>query len=196
MKKGIGHRSAAVLGTVFIAAVLCCSFCRPFIPGAVYDAVPARATFAHKASSIDVLRGSPVLGQLDKALGAGNSMEALLAADGWIRRFAPSEVAIATLPVLQTGQSPAWVGASWVGWRSPWLRWKLEHARIDGLSFVRKHAVWPIWIYETPEVARGSTLAFALTDNLLVACLSENPADILILLDTYDRRILSMNDVQ
>ena len=35
---------------------------------------------------------------------------------------------------------------------------------------------------------------FALTDNLFIACLSENPEDIVLLLDTYDHRMPSVND--
>ena len=180
-----------MLGAVFAAVVLCSSFFQPFIPGAVLEAIPAHATFTHKAANLEKLWGSPVLGQLDKALGAGNSTEALLRSSNWLPLAAPSEIAIASMPVRHTGQPPAWVAVSWVGWRSPWLRWKLEHTRIEGFSFMGKHAVWPIWRYETPDIARGSYLTFALTDNLFMTCLSANPTDILLLLDTYDKRILS-----
>ena len=56
-----------------------------------------------------------------------------------------------------------------------------------------KHAAWPIWTYEPPDIARGASLTFALTDKLFLICLSENPSDILLLLDTYDQRIPSIN---
>jgi hypothetical protein len=193
MKLSWKNKCTMALGVVFAVAVFCSSFCQPFISGAVLGAIPAHATFTHKAATLDELWGSPVLGQLDKALGAGNSMEALLRSNDWLPLAAPSEIVIASLPVRYAGQPPAWVAASWVGWRSPWLRWKLEHARIEGLSFFGKHSVWPIWRYETPEIARGSYLTFALTDNLFMTCLSDNPTDILLLLDTYDQRIRSLN---
>ncbi len=194
MSKRLKLGGTAALGTVFAATVFCYSFCQPFIPCAVYDAIPAQATFAHKADSLDDLLESPVCTQLDKALGAGNSVKALLHSNGWIKLAAPSEVAVADLPLRHAGQTKTWAAVSWVGWRSPWLRWKLAHSRVEGLSFLGKHAVWPVWKYETPDIARGMSLTFALTDNLFMACLSENPSDILLLLDTYDRRAASIND--
>jgi len=196
MKRKLKFSGTIVLGAVFTAVVFCCSFCQPFIPGAVYEAVPAQATFTHKAESLEELLKSPVCAQLNKALGAGNSLEVLLADNRWIKLAVPSEIAIADLPLRHTGQTKSWAAVSWVGWRSPWLRWKLEHSRAKELSFMGKHAVWPIWKYETPDIARGMSLTFALTDNLFVACLSENPTDILLLLDTYDQRTPSINDLK
>ena len=182
------------LGLVYLATALGYAFYQPFIRDAVYDAIPAQATFAYKAESLDDLYESPVCSQLDKALGAGNSVEALLHSNDWVKLAVPSEIAIAAIPLRYAGQTRTWATVSWVGWRSPWLRWKLEHSRTEGLSFLGKHAVWPIWKYETPDIARGTSLTFALTDNLFLACLSENPTDILLLLDTYDQRTPSIND--
>ena len=184
------------LSLVYLVTALGYAFFQPFISGAVYDAIPAQATFSFKAESLDALYKSPVCSELDKALGAGNSVKALLYSSEWIKLTAPSEVAIAAIPLRTAGHPRAWATASWVGWRSPWLRWKLEHSRAEGLSFMGKHAVWPIWKYETPDIARGTSLTFALTDNLFLACLSDNPSDILLLLDTYDQRIPSINDLK
>ena len=181
------------LGIVCIAVSVGYAFFQPFIPGAVYDAVPVQATFTYKADNLDDLLASPVCTQLDQALGAGNSVKALLESNGWIKLAAPSEIAIADIPLRFTGQTKAWAAVSWVGWRSPWLRWRLEHTRAEGFSFLGKHAVWPIWKYETPGIACGTSLTFALTDNLFMICLSENPSDILLLLDTYDQRMPSIN---
>lgn len=196
MKRKLKLGVKIVLGAVLAAVVLCYSFCQPFISGAVCNAIPAQATSTYQAESLDELWGSPVCSQLDQALGAGNSLEALLGSNDWVKLAAPSEIAIATLPLRYAGQTKTWAAASWVGWRSPWLRWKLEHTRAEGFSFLGKHAVWPIWKYETPDIARGTSLMFALTDNLFIACLSENPTDILLLLDTYDHRNLSINNAK
>ena len=182
------------LGIIITVVTVGYAFFQPFIPDAVYDAVPAQATFTHKAESLDDLLVSPVCTQINQALGAGNSLEMLLDSNGWIKLAAPSEIAIADIPLRFAGQSKAWAAVSWVGWRSPWLRWRLEHTRAEGFSFLGKHAVWPVWKYETPGIARGTSLTFALTDNLFMICLSENPSDILLLLDTYDQRIPSVND--
>lgn len=181
------------LGIIFAVVAVGYAFFQPFIPGGVYDAVPAQASFTYKADSLDELLASPVCAQLDQALGAGNSVKALLDSNPWIKLAAPSEIAIADIPLRFAGQTKAWAAVSWVGWRSPWLRWRLEHTRAEGFSFLGKHAVWPIWKYETPGIARGTSLTFALTDNLFMICLSENPSDILLLLDTYDQRTPSIN---
>jgi hypothetical protein len=182
------------LGLVFLVMAVRYAFFQPFVPGAVLDAIPAQATFFHQTEDLDELLKSPVCAQLDKALGAGNSVEELLGANPWTELTAASEIAVANLPLRQVGQVKSWAAVSWVGWRSPWLRWKLEHTHIDGFAMLGKHAVWPVWQYESPDLARGSALTFSLTDNLFIACLSENPSDILLLLDTYDNRIPSVND--
>jgi hypothetical protein len=68
------------------------------------------------------------------------------------------------------------------------LRWKLEAAAGKQLTLLGKHAVWPIWEYRSPDLPPGMHLTLALTDNLLIACLSESTSDITLLLDTYDHR--------
>ena len=180
-----------VLAALLAAAALIYSFYQPFIPGAVCEAIPAQASFVYRANSLKELLESPVCGQLDKALGAGNSLKELLADHRWTGLAASSEIAVADIPFRQAGFNRTWAAASWVGWRSPWLRWKLEHTRNPNLKLLGRHAAWPIWIYESPEIARGMQLTFALTDNLFLVCLSETPSDIVLLLDAYDQRIPS-----
>ena len=174
------------LGAVFTGALLFYSFYQPFIPGAVHQAIPAESSFVYHANSLDDLLQSPVCAELDKNLGAGNSLRKLLHDNPWKNLTVPSEIAIVDIPFQQAGQRKSWAAVSWVGWRSPWLRWKLEHAADEHLRFLGKHAVWPIWQYDAPDLARGMSLTFSLTDNLFVACLSERAADIVFLLNAYD----------
>jgi len=176
------------LGALFAGAIFAYSFVQPFRPGAVCSAIPDGASFVFQADNLDELLQSPVCGQLDKALGAGNSLKEIAASNGWVKLAAASEIAVADIPFRNSGNSKSWAAVSWVGWRSPWLRWKLEHSRNKNLKRLPKRAVWPIWQYESPDMARGMSLTFALTDNLFMACLSENPTDILLLIDTYDKR--------
>jgi len=185
------HIGTGVLGVLFAGAVLIYSFHQPFIPGAVYEAIPAHASFVYRADSLAELLESPVCGQLDKALGAGNSLRELLEGNDWAKLAAASEIAVADIPFRQTGINRTWAAATWVGWRSPWLRWKLEHAGSRNLKLLGRRNAWPIWVYESPDIARGMQLTFALTDNLFLICLSENPTDIDLLLDAYDNRIPS-----
>ncbi|HSR87518.1 MAG TPA: hypothetical protein VLL07_01080 [Pontiella sp.] len=180
------------IGVLFAAVILTYSFYQPMIPGAVCEAIPLHASFVYQANSLEELLESPVCGQLDKALGAGNSLRELLRDNRWTNLAGASEIAVADIPLRQAGLNRTWVAASWVGWRSPWLRWKLEHARSPNLTLLGRHAAWPIWAYDDPEIARGMRLTFALTDNLFLVCLSERPSDIVLLLDAYDHRIPSV----
>ncbi len=146
-------RFSGVVGLVivFLGVTLGYAFFQPYIPGAVYGAIPAQSTFVHKADSLEALLQNPVCGQLDKALGAGNSLEALVSSSGWFKLAVPSEIAVADMPLRYAGQTKVWAAVSWVGWRSPWLRWRLEHTRAKGFSFIGKHSVWPIWEYTSPD---------------------------------------------
>ena len=177
-----------VLGVAFGAAIVGYSFFQRFQPGAVEQAIPAAASFTFVAQDLDTLINSPVRGQLDQALGAGHSLKTIAEESAWTALVARSEIAVADIPFRSAGENKSWAAVSWVGWRSPWLRWKLEAAEGDSLEFLGKHAVWPIWRSTAEDLARGMTLTFALTDNLFIACLSESPTDIKLLLDTYDRR--------
>lgn len=176
------------LGIIFAATLITYSFTQPFQQGRVLEAIPAQASFIFKARNLEELLQSPVCGQLDKVLGTGNSLAAIAASNNWKSLAAASEIAVADIPFHSAGEQKSWVAVSWLGWRSPWLRWKLEAAAGDKLIYLGKHSVWPIWKLSSPEMAPGKTLTFALTDNLLLACLSEQPSDILLLLDTYDKR--------
>ncbi|QBG47992.1 hypothetical protein EGM51_11495 [Verrucomicrobia bacterium S94] len=183
-----------LLGTFFAGAVFFYSFTQPFQPDAVHCAIPQEATFVFKAENLDELLNSPVCGQIEKALGTGTSLRAIAESNDWINLAAASEIAVADLPFRSAGRQKTWAASSWVGWRSPWLRWKLEAAEGGKLQFMGKHAVWPVWTYADPELITGLHLTFALTDNVLLACLSENPTDILILLDTYDGKLAAFNE--
>ena len=180
-----------LLGALFVGAMVVYSFIQPFQEGLVCDAFPAQASFVFKADNLDDLLQSPVCSQLDKALGAGNSLATIAASNDWKKWAASSQIAVADIPFRNAGAQKTWAAASWVGWRSPWLRWKLEAAVGVNFKFIGNPTVWPIWEYTSPDLPRGMSLTFALTDNLLIACLSESPSDIVSLLDAYDHRIPS-----
>ncbi|MDF7801472.1 hypothetical protein P4C99_18490 [Pontiellaceae bacterium B1224] len=179
------------LGALFVGVIVVYSFIQPFQQGMVCNAIPQQASFVFTANTLEELLQSPVCNQLDKALGAGNSLAESTASNDWKKLAAASEIAVADIPYRNMGEQKSWAAVSWVGWRSPWLRWKLEAAAGKQLTFLGKHAVWPIWEYTSPDLAHGMHLTFSLTDNLFIACLSESPSDIVLLLDTYDGRVAS-----
>jgi hypothetical protein len=184
------------LGLVLLALTVLYAFFQPFEPDAVLEAIPAQVSFVHQVDHLDELLESPVCTQLDKALGAGNSLKALLPETSWRRRACPAEIAVVDLPFRRAGERKAWAAVCWSGWRSPWLRWRLEHSRKPELTLLGKHAAWPVWRYDASDIARGSSLTFALTDRLFIVCLSENPADILLMLDAYDQRLPSIAQIE
>lgn len=174
-------------GLLFAAATLYLSFAQPYIPGAVEAAIPPQSSFSFKATGLDELIQSPIRAQIDHALGGEKALEQLLEKNEWLKLAAPSEIAITDIPYRHPGQRKAWAAISWVGWRSPWLRWKLEGHRDPGLRFLGKHSVWPIWQIEHPALPEQMRCFSALTDNLFMICISEDINDILILLNAYDQ---------
>jgi len=191
MKNHLRSGLSAAVAVVFAATVAGYSFFQPFIPEAVCSAIPAQASFVFQADSLEELLQSPVCNQLDKALGAGNTLKNLTRSNEWVRLAAASEIAVADILFRQAGRQKSWAAVTWVGWRSPWLRWKLEHSGNTNLVLLGKHAVWPVWSLNAPDIARGMNITLSLTDNLFILCLSEEPTDILLLLDTYDKRLPS-----
>lgn len=177
------------LGAVFVGAMVHYAFFQPFIPGAASNSLPPETrSKAYCTASLEELFQSPMGSQMDEAL-RETTLRKLLESNPWTPWIASSEIAISSLPVRRSGESQKWVVASWVGWRSPWLRWKLEGTRNDRLRFLGKHSIWPVWQYASPAFEDGTAITFALTDNLLLACLSDDPADITYLLDVYDKLI-------
>lgn len=183
--------STILLGTAFGALTLGYSFFQSFQKDAVYGGIPKHATSTFKTSNLSELYQSPVCSQIDKALGAGNSLEELLTASSWTKLAAPSEIALANISSRNMNGQKTWAATSWVGWRSPWLRWKLQQSRNKNLHFLGKYSVWPIWKYDAPDIAKGMSLTISLTDNLLLICLSERPSDITLLLEAYDNQTQS-----
>jgi hypothetical protein len=179
------------LAALFVATTIGYSFFQPFKEQAVITAMPRMASSVYKVDSLQELLESPICSQIDKALGANLSLKALTIDNDWLSLAAPSEIAVTDLQIRNSGARNAWAAASWVGWRSPWLRWKLEANEGDDLKFIGKHAVWPIWEYSSSELPANMRLMISLTDNLFILCLSENPTDITLLLDTYDGRVPS-----
>lgn len=178
-----------VMAIVFAAVMFYYSFCQPFIPGTVCEAIPTAASDVFKTDSLDQLLNSPVCAQIDKSFGGATSLRELTQSNRWIKLAASSEIAVANIPLRSASGGSIWAAASWVGWRSPWLRWRLEHSRCDNLHQFGRHGVWPVWEFKSPDLAREKRLTLALTDNLLLICLSERPTDIALLLDAYDKRI-------
>lgn len=183
------------LSLVLLLLSLWYSFLQPFKPGAVLGAIPLGASGIQQVDSVDELLGSAFFEELDQ-LFDGSLQETWLTDNPWINRLAPSEIAVARLKYNRTVAPDAWVAVSWVGWRGPWLRWRLEQLNKDEFSFLGKSAAWPIWKYELPHREDNMILTCALTDQLFMVCFSESTTDIMLLLDTYDNQVPSVKNAK
>jgi hypothetical protein len=175
-----------LVATLFTIHVLYFSFFQSSIPGATEKAIPCEATFVHSMKNIDELLKSPVCGQINKKLGTEITLAKLLKEEPWLKDFMPSEITIANMPLHYRGQSKTWAMVSWVGWRSPWLRWKLEGKKNKHFTLLKKYHVWSVWEYKSNKIAPNSSLTFSLTDTLFIVCISDHPSDIFSFLNSYD----------
>ena len=175
-----------LIATLFTIHVLYYAFFQRFIPKATEKAIPAEATFFYSIKNLNELLKSPVCGQINKKLGTEITLAKLLEEEPWLKDFMPSEIAIVNMPIHYLGQNKTWAMISWVGWRSPWLRWKLESKKNKHFTLLEKHHVWSVWKYESNKIAPDSALTFALTDTLFIVCISDHPSDIFSFLDSYD----------
>lgn len=176
------------LGALIAASTIRFAFIQPFEPNAVYKAIPSFCTSIYQADSLLELLESPVSGQIDDAIGHVGALIEFSQKNQWVKRLTPSEITVAGLPQRHLHERKPWAATSWIGWRSPWIRWKLAATRAEGLTSMEKYAAWPVWKYSGHKLPSGMTLTFSITDSLFIACLSDNPEDIHLLLDTYDKR--------
>lgn len=175
------------------------AFVQPFQPGAVRKAIPAKATSTYRADTLTELLTSPVVLQLNQALPFDQSLQRLLQENknmhSWMRKLAPSEIVVASIPSAYSESGKSWAAVSWVGWRSPWIRWQLQACRSGELTQIGHHSVWPVWQWKRTDIPDSPPILFALTDNLMVASLSNNAEDLVLLLDTYDKRVRSIESI-
>jgi hypothetical protein len=180
-----------LLSLLFGGLLIYFAFFQPYEPDAIYTAVPFYATTGCREASWETLRKSPVWTLMESSIETDKPLNDLISDPSfskWIERMIPADLFVAPLPQRQENGSKSWMLSSWVGWRSTWLRWRLEGTKAPYLDRIGTHAVWPVWVYEHPELG-DEKLFFALTDKLFLACLSANPTDITNLINAYDGRI-------
>ncbi|OQW97432.1 MAG: hypothetical protein BWK77_01750 [Verrucomicrobia bacterium A1] len=102
----------------------------------------------------------------------------------WMRRLAGDEVLIAQFPVGPGRR--AWGAASWIGGRAQRLRGLLNVGAMPGIRRLCDHRGRPVWLAGGRVLPDAPHLSFALEEGMIVACLSDHPADILRMLDAYD----------
>ena len=166
----------------------------PYRPGAVFSAIPAGATFvsSHRnlAEELSTVTSHPAARAILMSAGIREEEWGNLASNretrAWIQRLASKETVLAYVPSLGFQRQPAWVFASWIGGESQSLQWKLRFFNISGLRPVRVDLGRTIWMARAGFLQPGEYLSLALTEGMVLGCVSSDPAGVRWLLETSD----------
>ena len=167
----------------------------PYSEERLFGAIPANARLVtvldRPAQRLDSLLQSPLFSGLLLSAGVREEDLQSLATDPdtrqWVRRLASHKVVLAQVPGLGTNAEPVWVGASWLGSSGHRLRWWLQ--AIGNKSFVSAHVegATAVWVVRTRLSDPHLHLSVAISDGLLLACISRDPIGVRYVLETHER---------
>lgn len=118
-----------------------------------------------------------------------NLLERWRADDGladFLRRVAPSEVALAYVPHLGPKHQPAYLLVSWLGGHSQRLRWLLKSGRVAGATRVFNRNGNLVWRLATRDLPPERHLTIAVVEGMAVLCLSDDLGSMIEVLDGHD----------
>jgi hypothetical protein len=171
------------LCALFGIAVLCYSFYHRFSPEKVTQMIPpSLRDNAVQAASLEEL---PLPDEFAALPGSTHFLKTLLPLIDEEYVSLSSEIAWTQLHTYQGYSS--YLAVSWVGGRSPWLRWKFEQAADKKISPIKNPTVWPVWQCFRNDLPEGKNRYFALTENLFLVCISETEVDIISVLNSFDQ---------
>lgn len=167
----------------------------PYRPDRVFAAIPANASVVsvhhNLAGEWDSFLTNPLL---LRAMHAGGVPDADL--DGittnrtireWVGRLASDKTVVAYVPALGPQQKPALVCASWIGGQSRRLRWKLAWLKSRDLVPVKlNEGQLTVWLTRTKFGKTNLRLSLALTEGMVLACISEDPVGVRPLLEAAE----------
>ncbi|MEI8350972.1 MAG: hypothetical protein WCG36_01540 [bacterium] len=175
----------------------CWLFHVPYQPDRIFSAIPSDVTVVsvqtNLAAQWEPLLRNPLLGDVLKAGGVQDADLAALTTNTvireWARKLASDQSVIAFTPSLGARHKPALVFASWIGSRSRSLRWQT--------AWIKSRDFFPVTLDEgrlTFYRVRTSLdkselhLSLALSEGLVLGCLSSDPAGVACLLETAEER--------
>lgn len=167
----------------------------PYRPGRIFDAIPATATVVtvieKPAEEWEPVLGNSLLRRVLKAVGINDEELAKLNANKgvrkWTEKLAGDKTVIAYVPLMGPEQKPALVAASWIGVHSRLLRWQLAWFKIKGLTPVYlDNGNLTIWLSRAKFGKTNLRLSLALSDGLVLACISEDPIGVRALLEAAE----------
>ncbi|MEI6789193.1 MAG: hypothetical protein WCL49_12015 [bacterium] len=185
----------------FLAIGIGWLFYVPYRPDRVFSAIPANASVVsvHRnlASEWDNLLNNPMVLRAAQAAGVPDKdlsdFRNNPVTKEWVTRLVSDQSALAYVPSLGSQQKPALVCASWIGVQSRILRWQMAWLKSRDLIPVKvNEGQLTLWLSRTKFGNTNLRLSLALTEGMVLACISEDPAGVRVLLEaaeTYPGRM-------
>lgn len=167
----------------------------PYRPDRVFGAIPATATVVsvneNLAGEWDAVFTNPLLLRAVKAAEVEESAITKLKSNKvvrkWTEKLAADRTIIAYVAALGPEQKPALVAASWIGNQSRLLRWQMAWIKTRDLIPVNLDGGnLKIWLSNTKFGKTDLRLSLALSEGLVLACISEDPIGVRTLLEAAE----------
>lgn len=164
----------------------------PYRPDRLFNAIPANATVVtvheNLAGEWDAVFGNPLL---LRAIKASELDEGHFTAFGtnavvrkWTEKLASDRSIVAYVPAMGAEHKPALVAASWIGNQSRLLRWQMAWLKTRDLIPVSlDNGNLTIWLSREKFGKTNLQLSLALSEGLVLACISEDPIGVRTLLE-------------
>jgi hypothetical protein len=190
-----------ILLIVFLAIGAWWIFYIPYQPERTFSAIPINASVVsvHRdlAGEWDNVLKNPMILRAVKAAGVEEADLEKVKADPvvkkWVDKLVSDQTILAYVPSLGTQQKPALVCASWIGGQSRRLRWQMAWIKSrDFIPVKLNGGELTVWLTRTKFGKSNLRLSLALTEGMVLACISEDPVGVRTLLEaaeTYPGRL-------
>ncbi len=167
----------------------------PYRPDRVLAAIPAEATLVsvqmNLAGQLDALSRNPVILNALLAGGIQNGDIAGVATNPvlkkWAARLASDQSVLAYVPSMGPQHKPAIVFASWIGNQSRLLRWQMAWIKSRDVQPIPLNAGrLTLWRIKTDLEKSDLRISVALSEGLILGCLSSDPVAVRSLLETAE----------
>ena len=190
-----------VLLVVFLTIGIGWLFYVPYRPERTFSAIPLNASgvSVHRnlAGEWDNLFNNPMILRAVQAAGVPDKdlkdFSNNPVTKQWVNRLVSDQSVLAYVPSLGTQQKPALVCASWIGGQSRTLRWQMAWIKSrDLVPVTLNEGKLTLWRSRTKFGNTNLRLSLALTEGMVLACISEDPTGVRVLLEaaeTYPGRL-------
>lgn len=184
-----------ILLTVFTAIGVWWVFHVPYRPERVFAAIPGNASVVsvhqNLAAEWDNVLKNPMVLRAAQAAGVQqkdlDDITANPVIRKWVNLLVSDQTALAYVPSLGARQKPALVCASWIGGQSRRLRWQMAWIKSRDLIPVKVNdGRLTIWLNRTKFGKTNLRLSLALTEGMVLACISEDPGGVQTLLEAAE----------